>query len=500
MLPFQGFIKKAALAVMCLLIVPLASCRALSLNSFRSVDHLQVTDSISAMTLLNHRIRPATTVTGKRFLTLEDCRSLALGNNLDLQASRLEELTQQAIEYSNRTRILPHFLFSGDLSDKSALRYSYSDVLGQEGTPVRLFPGTVAPGGVTSYSTGHERGTWYYVLETRWSPTDAALAYYVTKSSANDIKKSHYQKLRTAQKLVELVDSSYFRLLAHQETVPLAENLMSIRKAIRQKTGHLLQDRLFKVEDYYRAEQRAARAKRLLSKIRTDIETERNLLASAMALSPDSNIDGGFWVDGTLRRPSFHSEISELEMIAVRRRPEAYQAGIAHLNSVNDLKRTIVKYFPRVTGFWRYARDKDKYLYDKDWKEVGVSIYFDLIEWLANVDESKATRFKAQKTEKEISAIALGITAQVRVAALKYFDGIEELEAADTSLAGLRRVLQAVETRVSLQDAEKLMVEEARADLIEAKIMRMRALGEANANLAALQSSMGTNYHESMPH
>jgi outer membrane protein TolC len=498
MLPFQGSMKKAVLAVMCFLIVPLVSCRALTLNSFRSVDDLQVTDSISAMTLLNHRIKPATTVTGKRFLTLEDCRGLALGNNLDLQASRLEELTQRAIEYSNRTRILPHFLFSGDLSDKSALRYSYSDVLGQEGTPVRLTPGTI--GGVTSYSTGHERSTWYYVLETRWSPTDAALAYYVTKSSANDIKKSHYQKLRTAQKLFEIVDSSFFRLLALQETVPLAENLMSLRNAIRLKTSHLLQDRLFKVEDYYRAEQRAARAKRLLSKIRTDIETERNMLASAMALSPDSIIDGGFLVDGTLRRPSFHSEISELEMIAVRRRPEAYQAGIAHLNSVNDLKRTIVKYFPRVTGFWRYARDKDKYLYDKDWKEAGVSIYFDLIEWLANVDESRATRIKAEKTEKEISAIALGITSQVRVAALKYFDGIEELEAADTSLAGLRRVLQAVETRVSLQDAEKLMVEEARADLIEAEIMRMRALGEANANLAALQSSMGTNYQEPMSH
>jgi outer membrane protein TolC len=320
----------------------------------------------------------------------------------------------------------------------------------------------------------------------------------VTKSSANDITKSHYQKLRIAQKLVELVDSAFFRLIAHQETLPLAENLMSLRKAIQQKSGQLLQKGLTKVEDYSRAEQRAARAKRLLSRLRTDMETERNLLASAMALSPDTNSDGGFRVDGALSRPRFHSEIGELEMIAVRRRPEAYGAGLAYLNSDNDLKRTIVKYFPRVTGFWRHARDKDKYLYDKDWKEVGISIYFDLVEWLANVDESRATRIKSQKTEKEISAIALGITSQVRVAALKYFDGLEELEAADSSLTGFRRILQAAEARVAMQDAERLMVEEATAELIEAKIMRMRALAEANANLAALQSSMGTNYHEPM--
>jgi len=506
MLPFQGFIRKAVLAVLCFFVVALASCRALSLKSVRSVDDLQVTDSISAMTLLNHRIKPATTVTGKRFLTLEDCRSLALGNNLDLQASRLEELTQQAIEYSNRTRILPHFLFSGDLSDKSALRYSYSSVLGLPDNPPRptIPPNPKSPWdtgtGVGSWSTGHEKDTWYYVLETRWSPTDAALAYYVSKSSANDVRRSRYHKIRISQKLIELVDSSFFRLLAHQGSLPLAENLMSLRKAIRKKTGQLLQDRLMKVEEYQRAEQRAARAKRLLSKIRADTETERNLLASAMALSPDTTIDGGFWADGTLHRPNFCSEISELEMIAVRRRPEAYEAGIVHLNSVNDLKRTIVKYFPKVTGFWRYARDKDKFLYDKDWKEVGISVYFDLIEWLANVQESKATRIRSQKTEKEVSAIALGITSQVRVAALKYFDSIEELEAADTNVTSLRRILQAVETRVSMQDAERLMVEEARADLIEAKIMRMRALGEANANLAALQSSMGTNYGEAVSH
>ncbi len=495
MLPVQGYPKAAILALVCFFIVPLASCRALLMKPFQPVSHVAVSDSVSAMTLLNHRIKPATTVTGKRFLTLEECRSIALSNNLDLQTARMEELTQRAIEHSNRTRILPHFLFTGDLSDRSNLRYSYSDVLGSEGQSPN--PGTSGTG-VTSFSTGHERSTWTYTLETRWSPTDAALAYYVTKSSANDIMKSYYQKLRTAQKLVEVVDSSFFRLLAHQASLPLAENLLSLRRAIQEKSGHLMQQNLTKVEDYSRAEQRTTRARRLCSKIRIDMESERNLLASAMALSPDTMIDGGFVADGALTRPQFNCEIGALEMTAVRRRPEALTAGLAYLSSVNDLRRTIVKYFPRVTGFWRHARDKDKFLYDKDWKEVGISIYFDLVEWLANIDESKATRIKSDKTEKEIGAVALGITSQVRVAALKYLDAIEELEVADSNVNSLRRILSAAEARVSMQDAERLMAEEARADLIEAKIMRMRAIAEANANLAALDSSTGTNYYEPM--
>ena len=402
--------------ILVLFYLPLISCRSLILNPFSAEDHLRVTIENSAMTLSNHRVRPVTTVTGKRALTLEDCKGLALSNNLDLQAARLEELTQRAVRYSNQTRLLPHFIWSGDLSQRDNQRFSYSDVLGSEGLPPRTTPGS---NGVTSFSVGHERSTWYYVLETRWSPTDAALAYYVTKSSANDNVKAHYQKLRAAQKLVEVVEGAYYRLLAYQQTLPLAENLVSLRKDIQFKMGQLLQDRLIKVEDFQRAEQRAARARRILSRVRHDIEAERNTLASAMALSPDYCVDGGFQVIGLLSRPTFSGEMCEMEMTAVRRRPEAYQAGLIHLNSVNDLRRTIVKYLPRVTGFWRFARDKDKFLYNKDWKEVGISVYFDLVEWLANIDESRASEIKAEKTQKEIGAVALGITSQVRVAALK---------------------------------------------------------------------------------
>jgi len=49
--------------------------------------------------------------------------------------------------------------------------------------------------------------------------------------------------------------------------------------------------------------------------------------------------------------------------------------GLTHVNSVNDLRRTIVKFFPTITGFWRYSRDKDKFLYEKEWKEAALGIF-----------------------------------------------------------------------------------------------------------------------------
>ena len=61
------------------------------------------------------------------------------------------------------------------------------------------------------------------VLEGRWGPTDAVLAFYMTKNSRNDAKKAHYLRERTGQKLIGAVDSSFYRLLSLQKTVPMAQ-------------------------------------------------------------------------------------------------------------------------------------------------------------------------------------------------------------------------------------------------------------------------------------
>ena len=102
-------------------------------NPFGPGDHVQFT-SINAPKLLSAgRVRPPTKAKGKKCLTLEDCRAIALSNNLDLQAARVDEFAKEAIKNTALTRALPHLIFSGDLNQRDNPLYSYSDVLGQEG-------------------------------------------------------------------------------------------------------------------------------------------------------------------------------------------------------------------------------------------------------------------------------------------------------------------------------------------------------------------------------
>jgi len=488
-------IRIPLLLALILVSLTICSCQSLLMKRFGLDDSVHLVMAKGTNESLNSRFTPAAAVTGKKFLTLEDCRGIALAKNLELQLARVEEITKAALRDSNQKKMLPHLLFTGELGERDNYGFSYSDVLGQEGRT----PGTaggIGSTGVTNYSVGHERSTWRYNLEIRWSPTDTALAYYLSKSGGNDRQRAQHQRIRVAQRLIGTVESAFFRLLAFQKLLPMAVRLKNLRNTVLRETEHLYAKKMKSVEDYQLAQQDFLRSGRTLLGIQDGFERQRNILATAMRLSPEFRAECGFYVMGELAAPVFHDCIPHLEMTAVKNRPESYEAGLNYLNSINDVHRTIIKYFPKFSGYWRYTRDKDKFLYNKDWKEVGVRATFDLTEWLTNIDESKAARSNSAKVEGEVGAVALGITSQVREAALRYYRSVRELANVESSLRISRKVLETAKLRAGTDDITKLALLQAEASSLMEEIDRIQALGEGNASLAELTAAMGTNYRE----
>ena len=56
----------------------------------------------------------------------------------------------------------------------------------------------------------------------------------------------------------------------------------------------LLDSKLLPMEEYHRAKQQLVKATRTLACLRNQAEQHRNLLASAMFVSPEYCLDGGF--------------------------------------------------------------------------------------------------------------------------------------------------------------------------------------------------------------
>ncbi len=487
--------KSVSCVALLILLLPMSSCRLGSISAFRCRDHIPAAAvRIESRSCENLGDSDAT-LTKSACLTLEDCKRTALARNLDLQAARIEEWTKAAMRDSNKKRILPHLLFTSELSERDNYGYAFSDVLGQEG--LNPNPGaTPAQTGVTSYSVSHERSTWRYSLELNWSPTDAALAYYLTKSGQNDKWRAYHQRVRVGQKLVGTVESAFFRLLSAQQRFPIARRLARMRSYVLEQTKALSDKRLKPIEDYYRANQNSLRAARILLATEEELGRQQNFLASAMSLPPGASSSDCIFVKGTLEKPICPGPISGMEMTALQNRPEAYEVGLNSRNSLNDVKRTMIKLFPKITGFWRYTRDKDRFLYNKDWKDIGVRFYFDVTEWLANWDESKAAKSSSAKAYVAGGAIWVGIAAQVRTAALSYCRSLKELEYAESALKSSRSVVRSARAKAENNDITKLALLEAEADTLEAELEKIRLLGEANALFAELGAATGINYNE----
>jgi len=336
--------------VICFGCMAICSCQALRTHVQRPPIPTMAVHLSAGTPATGQWTAPDTSTAPKQRLTLDECKQIALARNLDLQTARVDELTKLSISDSNRSKLLPHLVFASELSNRDNYGYAFSDVLGQEGLNPDPASGTAGTG-VTNYSVGHERSTWRYSMELNWSPTDAALAYYLTKSGNNDALRAHYQKVRVAQKLVGAVEASYFRLVSLQARLLMVKRLTDIRHRVNEQIEILHEKKLKPIEDCHRSRQNALRAARIAMAVEEDSAKQRNILFSALILSPHQALHEGMQVEGKLCAPLYHASVPAMELQAIQNRPEAAEVGLNVQNSVNDLKRTFVKFLPKATGF-----------------------------------------------------------------------------------------------------------------------------------------------------
>jgi outer membrane protein TolC len=415
-----------------------------------------------------------------RPMTLQECRQLTLTNNPDLQVEIWEQIARKSFADASALKVFPHAGLAAELSNRENLRYGY-----EEAADFAL-------------SAPLKRATWRYYGELRWSPTDALQAYYLSRNECNDTLRANYQRLRAAQKLVGTVDAAYYRLLSLQECLPLAERLSVLRASVARQAKELRQDRLADLEDYLRTEEKSSAARFRLTRIRTELERQKIILAGLMALPPQSHPRGNLAVTGQLDAPNFTGNTAELELQALKNRPEAQMEGLNSVNSINDLKRTAVKYFPKASAFYRYGKDNGYKMPDKDISEFGALLYLDLLDWLTNYREAGGVKARTVKAEQRMGAVALAISSEVRISALRCLESQEELQTINATIERATKHLRVARGKAKVGVLETVAVDDAQGNLIQEEIDQIRAVGEANARQCELSCAMGTNYTEGL--
>ncbi len=456
----------------------------------------------AARVLRQYRSQPVAAANmGRNVLTLHDCTRIALQNSLDLQAARWDEQVKTSLVRSSRVRMLPTVWARFGETQRDRPSFSRSDVYGQEGAYEVYGPG---PGtGVTNWSTGQEHNLRRSEVELRWSPMDAAIAGYLARVKCNEASHSAYQRVRVAQQLIGNVSSAFYRLLTLIRAQPRAMELCNHRAAIVRDLQDLAGRGLADPQELITAKSMLAEAQRRLADINVNIGKQREILAAAMGVSPDSC----YGLSGNLvPLPPVCLEPAKLEAAALVNRPEAYQADLTHLNSMSERKRLIVKFFPRAEGYLGYYRDENKYLMNKNWTDGGLRLTWDLMDGIATLLESRAATEKVTQTDRERAAISLAILSQVRMRTLDAANAFEEFKKASKlrdQAWEKHRIAKDVEDTVEQKAPEhmiRIVREKALCEYLQAELDRLYALGEVHAALATLDVAVGSAYPVSQAH
>ena len=458
---------------------------------------VQIRQENASLVLTNYRNRPLPVVNqGRSDVTLHDCISIALQSSLDLQTAWWEEQIRKGTALASRLRMLPRVMGQYNLTQRDRPLFSRSDVLDQEG--LWEFLGGPVPGtGVTNFSTARERFQRDYQIQLLWSPMDACMARYIADMRFNEAASARYQRIRVAQQLIGTVTSAYFRLLAAEQALAKARSLEKHRQEIARDLGELGRKALIENQEYLTAESQLAEARNQVAEIQANVGRQKEFLAIAMSVCPETicQVSGAL-----LPLPEFCLDSCKLEAVALVNRPEAYQADLAHFNSVSDWKRLLVRHFPRAEGYIGYFRDENKFLLNNNWIDGGLRVTWDLMEFAATRMEHFAARDKMVKSDQERALISLGIVSQVKLKTLEAMKSLskyrKDAELAENAKEALRIAtdVEQAKQRSAGQQLMRIARERALCVWLQSEVDKLADLGEFHASLAELDAAVGSNY------
>lgn len=481
------------------LLLPLVVCLGLASCT---PNLLQMRQENAATVLSMYRARPLAAANhGQTRLAPQDCVRLALTNSLDLQAAFWDEQIKSNAAKGSMVRMLPRVESNFELSQRDRPSFSRSDVIDQEGLYEILGPG---PGtGVTNWSTGREHTQRTWNTQIKWSPMDACMARYLSTARSNEALHARYQRVRVAQQLVGATTAAFFRLLALNQALPKVQALEANRAAIVKDLASLAEKALVENQELITARSLLAEAKSQLSETYVNIQRQRELLAAAMNVFPDSD----FTLVGSLTPlPQMNLDSNKLESMALVNRPEAYQADLKLASSSADYKRLIVKLFPRVDGYIGYFRDENKFLMNKNWIDGGMRITWDLMDFTATLLDKEAAKDTVFKSDRERALISMGILTQVKLKtleAVRAVDRVKKTTDLKNQAAEALRIAKEQERardRGAPSSVMRIARQRALCTVLQSEADRIMALGEVHAALADLNATAGANYSVSEAH
>ena len=338
-------------------------------------------------------------------LTLADAMARSLKYNLDYRLKLMETALSRGLLDVSELDMLPKLMTDAGYRWRS--NDSGGTSIGIEDRVISLRP-----------STSEERVHYLADATLSWDVLDFGLSYYRAKQQADDVNVTDERRRKVLQNIVQDVRDAYWRALGAQrllgETQTLSDNIQAALEKTRQAERAGVLPPVEGLE-YQRA---LLDAMTLVNEKRQEMELAKRELAALMNLAPGTQFTLADAPESGLSLVP--SNLDQLEQMALEQRPELREEDYKTRIDAVETKKQIAALFPNLNLFGGVGYDSNKYLYNENWAQGGVSMSMNLFR-LAGIPAIKRTNEARMKVDDaRRMALSMAVLTQVRVAVERY--------------------------------------------------------------------------------
>ncbi|UZE97240.1 TolC family protein [Alkalimarinus alittae] len=409
-------------------------------------------------------------------ITLDEALARALKYNLDFRLKNMESALALGLNELSKFDMLPRVLASAGYSQRN--NDSGGSSYGIEDGLESLRP-----------SSSQEKSYHTESIEFSWNSLDFGVSYYRARQQADQYLIAEERRRKVVQGLFQDVRASYWRALGAQRLEQqVSATIQRIDRAIDQSTEAEAQQIIAPVTalNYQRALLDAAY---MLNKRRQDLAYAKSELAALMNVPSGVTFSLADTQEHTL--PAAPNNINQLEEMALLQRPELREEDFRKRITADETRKQILSMFPAISLNYGLFKDSNKYLYNNEWTQGGVSLSWNLMK-LASIPSLNDSREEQEKTDTaRRMALSMAILTQVRISIERYRLAAGEFNLADKAADVDHRLSQYARDALSSKMDSELEVIRTEAKALLGDYQRANAYANSQIAFGRLYNTLG---------
>ena len=352
-------------------------------------------------------------------VTLEEAEARAVKYNLQHRLALMERALAENLTDIKDFSLLPKLTAEAGYRTRSNEDASRSESL--ESGRESLEP-----------SKSRERSGKTAKLEMTWNILDFGLSYYESKALGNKALASEERRRRAVGDIVRQTRAAYWAAVsAERMRDEVAATLAQAKKALDQSKETQRRGLTAPIVAL-RYQRDLLNMVRQIEQLDDELAKAKARLASLMNLAPGTEYTLVL-PQGGQDAPKLAFELTDLEALAMVRRPELREESYTARNAVLETRMAMLRMFPNASLFGGVNYDSNKYLEHGNWASAGVQVGWNLFNLFSIPAQMKAGENREQVAALRRQALRMTVLSQVHIAwhqrhyALKAFERAQEL-------------------------------------------------------------------------